>query len=408
MVVEQSWVRKGLVIAAVGAGLIPTAILGLWGFMIATKTPLHPKAEDVPAVSRVAPASKWAAAAEQAHQIARAGLVEQNLPGLSVAVGVDGEVVWAEGLGWANLESRMPVALDTPFRIGTASIALTSAAVGVLLEDGRLTLDQEIQTDVPAFPKKQWPVTLRQLMGHLAGIRRDDGDEENLSDRCGRAVEGVARFADAPLRSEPGTVYLFSSYGWILVSAAVESASHEPFFTFMRTRVFDPLGMADTRSDSGRAPLPEKAVFYFPRFAGDPVYGPQEPREVSCSCLSGAGAFLSTPSDIVRFVMAINGGRLLQPATVERLQATQRTASGVETGYGLGWDRETVTLAGAPTTMVGHDGTLMGGPVSSFMAFPDRGLVVSVMSNTAYADTEALALKIAEMFVEPVRTPAGR
>ena len=104
---------------------------------------------------------------EQGRQLARAGLVQQNLPGLSVAVGVGGDLVWAEGFGWADLEKRVPVGPGTRFRIGHASKALTSAAVGLLLEKGRLHLNDEIQTYVPAFPRKQWPVTLRQLMGHV-------------------------------------------------------------------------------------------------------------------------------------------------------------------------------------------------------------------------------------------------
>ena len=97
-----------------------------------------------------------------------------------MAVGVGGDIVWAEGFGLADLEKRTPVTPDTQFRIGTASVSLTSTAVGLLLEKGRLNLDDEIQTYVPAFPKKQWPVTLRQLMGHLAGIRTDSGDEGPL------------------------------------------------------------------------------------------------------------------------------------------------------------------------------------------------------------------------------------
>ena len=134
-------------------------------------TPLHPNPADVPSVRHAAPSPQWAGAVEQARQLARAGLVEQNLPGLSVAVGVGGDIVWAEGFGWADLEKRVPVAPDMRFRIGHASKALTSAAVGLLLEKGRLDLDEEIQTYVPAFPEKQWPVTLRQLMGHVAGVR---------------------------------------------------------------------------------------------------------------------------------------------------------------------------------------------------------------------------------------------
>jgi CubicO group peptidase (beta-lactamase class C family) len=351
---------------------------------------------------------KWAGAVKEAGQSVREALVKQNLPGLSVAVGVNGELVWAEGFGWANMENRVPVAPDTPFRIGTASKLLTSAAVGLLLEQGRLKLDEEIQTYVPRFPKKQWPVTLRQVMGHLAGIRGDGGDEENLRERCEHAVDGLKRFGDADLRREPGTEYYYSSYGWILVSAAVEAVADEPFFTFMRRQVFEPLGMDDTKSDSGKLPIPNQALVYFPRFAADPFYGPQEPSEVDFSCLSGASAFLSTPSDIVRFFVGINsrsrqgsgaqGGGLLKPATVELLQTSQRTASGAETGYGLGWDLETVPMAGQSTRVIGYGGELMGGPVSSFVMFPDQGIIVAVISNSPFANTTSLTVRLAEIF----------
>jgi hypothetical protein len=91
-------------------------------------------------------------------------------------------------------------------------------------------------------------VTLRQLMGHLSGVRNDGGDEGPLlSARCERPVEGLQPFAERSLLFEPGTQYRYSSYGWILVSAAVEAAADEPFLTFMRKQIFEPLGMDDTR-----------------------------------------------------------------------------------------------------------------------------------------------------------------
>ena len=246
-----------------------------------------------------------------------------------MAVGVGGDIVWAEGFGWADLENRVPVTPDTRFRIGTASTALTSAAVGLLLEKGRLKLDDEIQTYVPEFPEKQWPVTLRQLMGHLAGVRNDGGDEGPLfSERCERPVDALQPFADGRLLFEPGTRYRYSSYGWILVSAAVEAAADEPFLTFMRKQIFEPLGMDDTRADSATEPIPDRATFYFPRFAADPRYGLHLMRPLDYSCYAGASVFLSTPSDLVRFGMAINSGKLLQPATVQLLQTSQRLASG--------------------------------------------------------------------------------
>jgi CubicO group peptidase (beta-lactamase class C family) len=354
----------------------------------------------VPSSTRAEALPKWGAAVNQGRQIVRARLVEQNLPALSVAVGIGGDIVWAEGFGWADLEQRVPLTPNHRFRIGTASTVLTSAAVGLLLEKGRLELGQEIQTYVPQFRKKQWPVTLRQLMGHLAGVPTDSGDEGPLfSESCARPVEALHAFADSPLLFEPGTEYRYSSYGWIVMSAAVETAAQKEFLTFMREQVFDPLGMRDTRADSVSRPSPDRATFYFPRFAADPRYGPDVMRDIDLSCYAGAGVFLSTPSDLVRFGMAINGGKLLQPATVQLLQTPQRLPSGAETGYGLGWDLEEVTFAGQHTRIAGHDGEVLGGPVASLWTFPGD-VVVAVTSNISYADTFSLATKIAEAFVE--------
>ena len=95
----------------------------------------------------------------------------------------------------------------------------------------------------------------------------------------------------------------------------------------------------------------------------------------------------SSVSDLVRFGMAVNRGRLLKPSTVELLQASQRLTSGEETGYGLGWYVKTVTLAGKQTRVIGHDGDSLGGMVASLMTVPSHGIVVAVTSNISYADT---------------------
>jgi len=387
-----------LIVFAVG--LLIAAILGLFAYISVTATPLHPNPQHVPSVMHSAPSSTWADAVKQGQQIVRAGLTEQNLPGVSVAVGVGGDIVWAEGFGWADLDTRSLVRPEMRFRIANVSNTLTSVAVGLLLEKNKLNLDAEIQTYVPDFPKKQWPVTLRQLMGQLAGVRNDAGDEESLAP-CERTADGLQRFARDPLRFEPGTAFRSSSYGWILVSAAVEAAADERFFKFMRAQIFEPLGMTGTRPDSSAEPIPDLVTFYFPRFAGDPRYGPELTREGDHSCFAGAGAFLSTPSDLVRFAMAVNSGRLLQPATVELLQTPQRLTSGQQTEYGLGWALETVPLSGQPTRMAGH-GTkpdFIGG-TAYLMTFPERGIVVALTSNISFADMKSPALKIAQAFAE--------
>jgi serine beta-lactamase-like protein LACTB len=433
-----------LAVIVLPPALLLVFIMGLFAYMDATKTPLHPDLQQVRSVTHADPAPKWIDAVERGRQIMRAGLAQQNLPGLSVAVGVDRDIVWAEGFGWADIQTRAPVTPDTRFRIGTASNVLTSAAVGVLLEKDGLKLDEEVQTYVPQFPKKQWPVTLRQLMGHVAGVKTDSGDEGPLfSQRCERPVEALPHFADRELLFKPGTQYAYSKYGWILVSAAVEAAADQPFLTFMREQIVQPLGMDDTGAESATeenpehvgepaedAPfltffrqvileplgmggskaatgeIPDRATFYFPRFGADPLYGLHVMRPHNLSCYAGSMAFLSTPSDLVRFGLAINSGTLLQPATVQLLQTSQQLTSGQETGYGLGWDLATVTLAGEPTQAVGHDGESLGGRVVSLMTFPERGLVVAVMANISFADTKSIALNLAQAFAEQGRSPA--
>jgi CubicO group peptidase (beta-lactamase class C family) len=396
-----------LIVAAVG--LLMAVLLGLFAYMSATVKPLHPDPNRVPSAADPVGAPQWAASVERARQVIRAGLTEQSLPALSVAVGIGGEIVWAEGFGWADLDNQVPVAPDTRFRIGTASIALTSAAVGLLVEQNRLKLDEKIQTYVPEFPEKQWPVTLRHLMGHVAGVRNDGGDEGPLlGRRCERTVDGLEAFGGRALLFEPGTQYRFSSYGWILVSAAVEAAAGEPLPAFMRKQIFEPLAMRDTKPDSSTDPVPKRATPYFPRYGADPRYGLHVMRPVDYSCYAGASVFVSTPSDLVRFAMAVGGGKLLQPATVQLLHTPQRLSSGAETGYGLGWDVETVTIAGRETRLIGHDGTSLGGKVASLMIFPEHRIAVALASNISYADTAGLGVKVAEAFAGQGGRPSGR
>ncbi|HUF23139.1 MAG TPA: serine hydrolase domain-containing protein, partial [Vicinamibacterales bacterium] len=198
--------------------LIFLFVVGLWTFVIATTRPIHPDAQRIPAVAESTPPADWTVTVEQARQAVRADVAQMNLPGLSVAVAVDGDIVWAEAFGWADVENRVEAAPNTRFYIGSASKMLTSAAAGMLVEKGALNLDAEIQTYVPAFPKKPWPITVRQLMAHMSGLRRDAGDEEPMREHCDGTLEAMPRFADKNLLFEPGTAYRYSNYGWILVS----------------------------------------------------------------------------------------------------------------------------------------------------------------------------------------------
>jgi len=394
-----------LLLLLLPVGLLLVTIPATWVFVSLTTTPLYPNPEAVPSVAKSAPSPKWADVVERARQIVRASVAEQNLPGLSVAIGIDGDIVWAEGFGFADLKASVPVTPDHRFRIGTASTVLTSAAVSLLLKNTQLKLDDEIQTHVPTFPQKEWPVTLRELMSHTAGISPED-EGSLFTKHCERPLEALQYFKEKPLLFKPGTQVKYSSNGWILVSAAVEAAAHQPFLTFMQKRIFTPLGMHNTGADpaliegdedfpvanlireliydpeaqrgsaSAKKPLQNRVTPYFTRFASDPNYGIHTMRPLDYSCYAGASAFVSTPSDLVRFGMKID--KAPDP----------------------GWYHKTVTLAGKQTRLIGQDGDSLGGTVASLLTFPDHGIVVAVTSNIPHSDTATLGMKITETFLE--------
>jgi serine beta-lactamase-like protein LACTB, mitochondrial len=124
-----------------------------------SKTPVHEDAAAVPSTASAAPTDQYAGSVGESRRLARALVVDDNLPGLSVAVAVDGEIVWAEGFGWSDVESRTPLTPLTRFRLGAVSKPLTAVAAALLHDQGRLDLDAPVQRYVPAYPKKQWTVT---------------------------------------------------------------------------------------------------------------------------------------------------------------------------------------------------------------------------------------------------------
>jgi serine beta-lactamase-like protein LACTB, mitochondrial len=217
---------------------------------------------------------------------------------------------------------------------------------------------------------------------------------------CERAAEGLPLFADDPLGQQPEMESSYSTFGWILVSAAVEAAGNQRFYDFMRTQIFEPLAMRDTTSDSATDAKSDQATFYYPRLSGDPAFGPEPATPVDYSCFAGAGGFISTPSDLARFALALNNGKLLKPATVTIIQTRQELLSGDETDFGLGWSIESVGLAGDQTLMVSSASRTLLGSSVSYLLFPERDLVVAAMSNISYAQLRGPALQIAEIFAQ--------
>ncbi len=313
-------------------------------------------------------------------------------PGVAVSVGIQGRIVWSEGFGFADLEQRVPIqASITRFRVGSVSKPMTAVAVAQLLEEGRLDLDAPIQDYVPTFPEKEeGTITIRQLTGHLAGIRNYNDGEFLSQKHYPTVLEGLAIFRDDPLLHKPGLTFVYSSYGWNLVSAAVEGISGEEFLNYMRRRVFQPSGMDHTMADYV-VPIVANRTRYYTWRDGELDNAPP----VDNSYKWAGGGFLSTSEDLVRFGFAHLNSKLLKPQTVQLLWTSQKTEAGEETGYGIGWS---VGNDSKKRRFVGHGGGSVGG-TTIFRLYPDSQLVVAAITNMSSAQFGNLEEKLADLFL---------
>jgi CubicO group peptidase (beta-lactamase class C family) len=296
-----------------------------------------------------------------------------GVPGVSITVGRDGRILWSEGLGWADLEQRVAVTPLTRFRVGSVSKSLTSAALGMLVEQGKVDLDQPVQRYVPSFPVKRWPITTRQLAGHIAGVRHYRGAEFALNRPFPTVADGLTIFADDSLLFEPGTAYRYSSYGYNLVSAVLEGASGTPFLEYMGTQVFRPAGMRQTVPDFVDSLIPFRARWY----SGDQD-GVVNAMFVDNSYKWAGGGFLSTTEDLVRFGFAMLDDKFVSREIRELLWTSLTLRDGKTTGYGLGWG---VGQDGAGRRRVMHSGGSMGG-TAYLVIYPEQRLVVALLANS--------------------------
>ena len=390
--------RLETVFALIVAAFI--AVVGSGALYFAATMAVHRDPAAIPSTPGVHD-PRYAGAIEESRRLALALLLQANLPGVSVAVARNGEIVWTEGFGWADVEDRKPVTPRTQFRLGSVSKTLTAAAAALLYERGRLDLDAPVQTYVSAYPQKPWPLTTRQLMGDIAGVHRirGDGNDNPPGGECASMHDALATFADEPLLFEPGTRYRFSTYGWILVSAVVEAAAGEPLPKFMTREILDPLAMRSTVVEDG-ADVPDLISSYIPRASMRTGLGVRKGARLNNSCLAGAGAFFSTPMDLARFGSAMLKPGLLKADTLTLLQTPLQLKSGAATDFALGWRVERVELAGAPARMVAHRATPNGATVA-LLTFPDQGLVVAAASNISPTDgVDRTGRRIAEAFLK--------
>ena len=329
---------------------------------------------------------------KEASALIRGFMAETHSPGVAITIGVNGNIIWSEGFGYADVEQRVPVwPAITRFRVGSVAKPMTTVALAQLYEQGRLDLDAPIQKYVPSFPEKEGSITTRLLAGHLAGIRHYKGDEFFILKHYSSVLEALTIFQDDPLLHPPGSKYSYSSYAWNLISAVIEAASGREFLGYMDENVFDPIGMTRTTSDQVNNIISNRTRYY--RSENGVL---QNAPPVDNSYKWAGGGFVSTSEDLVRFGFAHIQPGLLKPETVKLLWTSQKTTSGEETGYGIGWRSGTDDLG---RRWAGHGGGSVGGR-TFLRIYPDAQTVVVIITNMSNVRYGEVAEKIAGLFLE--------
>src|SRR5436190_2161416 len=325
-----------------------------------------------------------------------------SIPGLSAAVVLEGEPRWSQGFGMADLENSSPATSSTLFRLGSISKPISATAVLQLWERGKLDLDAPVQKYCPEFPQKEWPITTRELLGHLGGIRHYHPDgkgdvPEDSARHFASMQESLQIFASDPLVAKPGTKFNYSTYGYTVVGCVMEGAASEKFTDYVRKNIFQPAGMEQTRDDDFFTVIPHRTRWYHKDKSGIV----RNAGVLDSSYKIPGGGIISSADDMGRFEAAILGDKLLQHATRDLMWTSLKTADGKQTGYGLGWG----ILDKFGLHILAHTGGQQG-TSTAFAVVPDRRAGVVLLANMDSVDVDQLAMQILRIALDlPASAP---
>lgn len=315
---------------------------------------------------------------------AAAGISAARIPGLSVAIAAGEGSIWTRAWGFSDLENHVIASPRTVFRLASISKTFTATAAMALVEKGQLDLDAEVQQYVP-FPRKKWPVTTRHLLANQSGIRHYKGPDFNSTRHYSGVLESLLIFALDPLEHQPGSKYLYSTYGFNLAGAVVERASKKDYASFVRETVLNPAGVESIRPDDVFALIPYRARGY--RARKDGTIENCDLADTS-NKLPGGG-WLATAGDLVLYARALMAGKIVGRQSLDAMWTPSTLLSGEATGYGLGWNIAEVE----GVRVVQHSGGQQGANTHLLMA-PNRGIAIAVLSNMENGGAAAIATEI--------------
>jgi serine beta-lactamase-like protein LACTB, mitochondrial len=351
-------------------------------------------------------------------ELAKTALETNQLPGLSVAIAKDGEI-WSAGFGKADVEQDVAVTAQSMLRTASVAKWFTATAAMRLVEDGKLDLDTPIQRYCAEFPEKQWPITSRQLLTHMAGVRHSYGDNGEKRDteserhaleqsikreriaqftRHTDVIKPLDIFKNDPLVFQPGTRVQYSSPGYRLLGCVLEGAAKTPYRKLMRDLVFVPAGMKTIIEDDVLALVPHRVAGYSQAADGTIVRAIY--RDVSENL--PAGGWLSTTEDLLRFVLAFESGKLVKPATRDQMIAHPKVLDGTPAPNPFGNPKYYYGIGIMVGPVDGRSAWFHTGGQSGASAllywFPDSRIAVALLTNRdGSAIREPLARKFEEI-----------
>lgn len=305
----------------------------------------------------------------------RAEMERQHIPGFAFAVARRGRVIQTREYGFADLENRVPVTPGSRFETGSIAKQFTAAAVMLLVEEGKLALDERASHYLADLPAAWKEITLRQLLSHTSGIPNYNEGEEALAllSTDPPPDKVLALVAGKPLQFAPGSKWTYSNTGYFLLGLVVERVTGGSFWEFVRTRIWEPLGMTSTQ--------PVDLVQLVPNRVRGYGWNDKEKRIENRDALRpraafSSGAVLSTARDLAQWDIALRSGRLLKRSSLEQMWAPVRLNDGSTYPWGLGWDLADVRDLPAQ----GHGGGTPGF-TTDLRTFEGGSLTIVLMAN---------------------------
>ncbi|MFP6582887.1 MAG: serine hydrolase domain-containing protein [Candidatus Hydrogenedentota bacterium] len=314
------------------------------------------------------------AIALDAQAVLDAKRAEYTLAGVTAAVAIDFELVWEGGVGMRDREQSIPTEVTMLHRVASITKSMTAVAIMQLVESGKIDLDASLRTYLPDYPESdRGTIRIRHLLAHTSGVRHYRGDENRPFDHYDTLADALAVFQGRRIAFEPGDRYLYTTYGYTILGAVIESATGMSYGEYMKEFVWTPSGMQSTSLEMHGAQDPNQSKLYRKNDAGEI----EEDDYTDLSIKYPGGGLVSTSGDLVRFAIAFESGNLVSAGSRIAMFEIPLVSKPRRVPYALGWmvwDSETYG------TYLHNDGG-QSGTSTYLVILPEQKIAVAVMSN---------------------------